>query len=226
MNNSRFWTSGDISRWCAGQVCTLTMYKTDCITSTHRLFFVASSASCWQPGGPDPAAEDLYAGHPSALEPWPQLHRQVCHFLTFEILSPQSLVQTVDVSNKWINVFFIFFIANNLKTSQSRSSGLLVPRGPAHLPWIQHHLLNVARSPDALHLGHPESFHCFPCRIPFGHQHTSSPLKHKVLKFRFCFFFFKLNRQKQNHFTRDLTVIPTWNCTAEDEEWNEESNHQ
>lgn len=190
MNNSRFWTSGDIGRWCAVLLCMLTMHWT-----THRLFFVAFCASCWPPGGPDPAAEALYARRPSDVpEPWPQLHRQVCHFSTFEILSPQSWVQTVSVRNniKWI-------VANNVKTSQSRSGGLLVPQGPARPPWIHRHLLDVAQSRRELHLGQPESFHCFPCRIPSGRQRTSS-LENKSVE-----------TNKQTHFPSDLPVIPTSN---------------
>lgn len=67
---------------------------------THQLFFVAFSSSCWQPGVPGPAAEDLHSQHPSDLEPCLQHHWQVCRVLTSEILSPQSLAQTIEVGQE------------------------------------------------------------------------------------------------------------------------------
>lgn len=73
------------------------------VAYTNQLFFVAFFASCWQLREPDPAAAGRYATHPSNQEPWLQLHQPLYRFLTFEILSPQSLVQTGDHSGQVSN---------------------------------------------------------------------------------------------------------------------------
>lgn len=74
-----------------------TMIKswTEANNYTNQLFSVAFSSSCWQPGVPGPAAEDLHLRYPSNLEPWLQHHLQASQFLTSAILSPPSLVQTI-----------------------------------------------------------------------------------------------------------------------------------
>lgn len=62
---------------------------------TNLLFSVAFSYSCWRPEEPDPAGGDQYQLCPSNQELWPLPHLQADLFLTYEILSPLSLDQTI-----------------------------------------------------------------------------------------------------------------------------------